>query len=78
MNIYSSRHAKRQMKWREISEEEVRETILNPEKIEDSIKGRKNAFKHIDQKWLKVTFIEEGNRIIVVTAINKAKMEVKI
>jgi len=31
------------MKWRKISEEEVQNAISDPEKIEDSIKGRKNA-----------------------------------
>lgn len=41
MDIYLSRHAKRQMKWREVNEDEIRNTISNPEKIEDSIKGRK-------------------------------------
>ena len=47
--IYFSRHAKRRMKWRKISEEEVQNTISNPEKIETSIKGRKNAYKHINK-----------------------------
>ncbi|OHB94748.1 MAG: hypothetical protein A3G17_01640 [Planctomycetes bacterium RIFCSPLOWO2_12_FULL_50_35] len=73
MEIYFSRHAKRQMKWRKIAEGEVKNTILYPEKIEDSIKGRRNAFKHIGQKWLKVTFVQENDKIIVVTAIDKNK-----
>lgn len=73
MKIYFSRHAKRQMKWRNISEKEVKNTILNPEKLEDSIKGRKNAFKHIDKKWIKVTFKKQENVTIVITAINKNK-----
>lgn len=46
VEIYFSRHAKRQMRWRKISEEEIKDTVLHPEKIEDSIKGRKNALKH--------------------------------
>lgn len=61
------------MKWRNISEKEVKNTILNPEKLEDSIKGRKNAFKHIDKKWIKVTFKKQENVTIVITAINKNK-----
>lgn len=72
MKIYFSRHAKRQMKWRKISEEEVQNTIFNPEKTQDSIKGRKNAFKHINKKWIKVTFNEEDDRITIVTAIDKS------
>ena len=71
--IYFSRHAKRQMKWRKISEEEVQNTISDSEEIQDSIKGRKNAYKHINHKWIKVTFKEEHDKIIIVTAIDKNK-----
>lgn len=73
MEIYLSRHARRQMKWRKISEEEIKDTVLHPEKIEDSIKDRKNAFKHVGQKWLKVTFVKENDKIIVITVIDKNK-----
>ncbi len=71
MKIVLSRHARRQMQWRKITLEEVEQTILHPEWVEDSIKGRKNALKNINAKLLKVTFIEEGNTITVVTAIDK-------
>ena len=73
MNISFSRHAKRQMKWREITEDEVKDTVLYPESVEDSIKGRKNAFKHIGKKYLKVTFHKEINKITIVTAVDKNK-----
>ncbi|CAN2042864.1 DUF4258 domain-containing protein [Candidatus Magnetomoraceae bacterium gMMP-15] len=73
MEIYFSRHVKRQMKWRKISEDEVKATVLYPSKTEDSMKGRKNAFRCINNKWLKVTFIYENNKIIIITAINKTK-----
>ena len=71
MDLYFSRHAKKQMKWRNIAEEEVRNTILEPEKVEDSIKNRKNAYKWINNKWLKVTFVREDGKITVITAIDK-------
>ena len=61
------------MKWREITEDEVKNTIVEPEKIEDSIKGRKNAFKHIEEKWIKVTIKEENGIIIVITVMDKNK-----
>ncbi len=69
--IIFSRHAKRRMRWRKISEEEVKTTILKPEKIEESKSGRKNAFKHVDRKWIKVTFIEESDSINIITALDK-------
>ena len=60
------------MKWRIISEEEIQNTVFNPEKIVDSIKGRKNAYKHINRKWIKVTFIEKDDTIVIITAIDKS------
>ncbi len=71
MKIKFSRHAKRQMKWRELSESEVKNTIIYPEKTENSIKDRKNAFKHINNKWIKVTFQEKQGIILVITAMDK-------
>ncbi|MBI4715602.1 MAG: DUF4258 domain-containing protein [Nitrospirae bacterium] len=71
INIYLSRHARRQMKWRDVSEAEVEEVMRRPEVTEDSVKGRKNAFKHLGGKWLKVTFIEEPDRIVVVTVVDR-------
>lgn len=58
------------MKWRKILRREVLDTISNPEELNDSIKGRKNAFKHIKQKWIKVTYKEENNKITIITAID--------
>ena len=59
------------MKWRKISEEEVKNALFNPEKTEDSIKGRKNVYKHLNKKWIKVTFKEEDDTITIITAIDK-------
>lgn len=73
MNIHFSRHAKRQMKWRDISEQDVKVSILAPEQVVDSISDRKNAFKHIGAKWLKVTFKRDGDSITVITVIDKNK-----
>jgi len=47
------------MKWREITEEEVKLTLSGYDKIEDSVKGRKNAFKKI------------GTRLIIEVCISK-------
>ncbi len=57
------------MKWREITERNVREVINDPEKVEDTVKGRKNAFKKIGDRLLKVTYLPENNEILVIIAI---------
>lgn len=61
------RHAKRRMKEREVTEEEVEITIGEPEYIEPSVKGRQNAYKFIGSRFLRVTFKEETNNILVIT-----------
>ena len=59
------------MKWRKISEEEVRQVIEKPDVLSDSIKERKNAQSIIGERLLKVTFKEELDRIAIITVIDK-------
>ncbi len=66
------RHAKRRMKWRRISEEEVYLTLENPDNIEKSIRDRKNAYKAIAQRYIKVTFREFPDKILVISVVDKS------
>lgn len=70
--IKFDRHAKRRMKWRRISEEDVCLTLENPDKVEASIKGRTNAYKAIGQRHIKVTYKEFSDKILVISAVDKA------
>ena len=71
--IRFDRHAKRRMKEREIKEEEAKITIKEPEYIDPSIKGRTNAFKYIGGRFLRVTFKEEPDYILVITVTMRKK-----
>ena len=73
MKIRISRHAQRQMKWRQITEAEMESTITDPDMQQDSIKGRKNAFKTLGGRLVKVTYSREGDDIVIVTAVTKRK-----
>ena len=73
MEIKMSRHARRQMKWRKIVIEEVNAVISDPDKVEDSKKGRKNAFKIVSGRLLKVTYKREGEAAVVITAMVKGE-----
>ncbi|MHB8232390.1 MAG: DUF4258 domain-containing protein [bacterium] len=53
------RHARKRMKDRGVTEDEVDLVIKNPEYIEPDIKKRKNAYKYINNRFLRVTFQEE-------------------
>jgi hypothetical protein len=72
MKIKFSRHAGRQMKWRKITEKQVRDAINNPDKLEDTVKERKNAFKTIEGRLLKITYKPDGH-VTINTAITKGE-----
>ncbi len=61
------------MKWRKITEDEIKTAIKNPDKLEDTIKRRKNVFKKIKDRLLKITYRTEGDDVIVITAMEKGE-----
>jgi hypothetical protein len=73
MEIRFCRHARRQMKWRKITEEEVRTAVINPDRLEDTRKGRKNALKTTQGRLLKITYKPEGDAVTVITAMARGE-----
>ena len=69
--IRFDRHAKRRMKWRKISEDEVYSVINEPDKNEQSIKGRINLYKKLGQRYIKVTYKEYPLEILIISAVDK-------
>lgn len=61
------------MKWRKVSESEVEEVIQNADKLEDTVKGRKNAFKTVRGRMLKVTYLPSVEEFTVVTTVVKGE-----
>ena len=61
------------MKWRQIGEAEVESTIADPDMQQDSTKGRKNTFKTVGGRLVKVTYCREGDDIVIVTAVIKGE-----
>lgn len=61
------------MRWRKISEKEVEVAINNPDKLENTVKGRKNAFKTVEGRLLKITYKPEDGDVIVITTIAKGE-----
>ena len=73
MEIGFSRHARRQMKWRKIAQGEIELAINSPDRVEDTKKGRKNAFKTTQGRLLKITYKPDGSDVIVITAMAKGE-----
>ncbi len=61
------------MKWRSVSESEVLEVIQHADKVEDTVKGRKNAFKMVGGRLLKVTYLPGAEELTVITTIVKGE-----
>lgn len=62
-----SRHARRRLRRHGISDWEVEVVVREPDATEPSVKGRTNAFKLVEGHMLKVTYLELGAFIMVVT-----------
>jgi len=73
MRISFSRHARRHMKWRKISENEVKSAINEPDSLVDAVKGRKNAYQIVGGRSLKITHKSEGRTLTVITALVKGE-----
>ncbi len=71
--IQYTRHAKNRMRWHEITESEIELAILKPDFVEPSIENRLNAWKKTFEKYLRVTYREETDKILVITAVKKQK-----
>lgn len=61
------------MRLHKISEEEIELAINKPDFIEVSSEGRFNAWMKISEKYLRVTFKQEAERILIITAVKQRK-----
>ena len=66
------RHAIRRMKWRKISEQEVETVLGHPDRLEQTERGRINAFRQIGARYLKVTYKEYPNGLLIISAVDKS------
>jgi hypothetical protein len=73
MDIIFSRHAKRQMKWRKVTEMEVKLVIDDPDTVVDTIKERKNAFKLTEGRNLKITYKPENGSHTIIKVMVKGE-----
>ena len=59
------------MKWRRVSEAEVLSVLDDPNRTEESVDERHNAYKQVRDRWLKVTHKENVGNVVVITVIEK-------
>jgi len=56
-----------------ITEEEVLKTINHPEIIEETVKGRLNAYKEVEGRYIKVTYKKLLSDILFISAVEKKR-----
>ncbi len=59
------------MKWPRVSEAEVIEALESPDRIEETAEQRKNAYKAVGNRLLKVTYRLVSSQTVVITVIEK-------
>ena len=57
-----------------ITEEEVQSVLTTPNRVESAVKGRTNAIKEEAGRILRVTYVEEAHRIVVVTVTPRRRI----
>jgi hypothetical protein len=71
--VIFDRHAKKRMKDRKISQEEVENTMNDPDFSEPSVKGRTNMVKLVSGRYLRVTCKEGPEHVLVITVTIRKK-----
>jgi len=71
--IKYTRHARNRMRLHRITETEVESTIQKPEHLDPSVEGRINAWVKTSGKFLRVTYKEEEDNFLVISAVKKRK-----
>jgi hypothetical protein len=71
--IKYARHARNRMRLHGILENEIESVIKEPAYLEPSIEGRFNAWVETSGKFLRVTYKEDENRFLVISAVRKKR-----
>ncbi|MBE0431582.1 MAG: DUF4258 domain-containing protein [Dehalococcoidia bacterium] len=74
MNLYFSRHARNRMRRFGVSPGEVEQLLEGPDHTESGEKGRRNAWRKRNDRYIRVTYVEEQERTVVVTVTLKDRL----
>jgi hypothetical protein len=69
--IRITRHARNRMRWHRSGDGLVEQTVRGAEWRESTAAGRVNAWMAVGERFLRVTYREEIDRIVVISAVFK-------
>jgi hypothetical protein len=71
--LYLIRHARNKCRLWRITQDEIAEAIDNPGATEPSILNRVNYWHRRRDTWIRLTTVEEGDRIVVISVTPRRK-----
>ena len=74
MPIHFTRHAKNRMRWRGISEADIKLCLANPEQVKTGSLGKIDAWRKFGDKFLRVTYRRESKGLVIITAVMKRRL----
>ena len=75
VEVYITRHARNRMRRYKVDEESVRAAVAGPELLTPGTFESEHAWRRVDEnRWLRVTFKNEGTRCVVITVTPKRKL----
>jgi hypothetical protein len=61
------------MRWHGVTEDLIRQTLDAPDWEEPTVGGRMNRWRRIADRFLRVTYRDEPDRIVVISAVFKRR-----
>lgn len=71
--IRITRHARNRMRWHGIDDRLVERAVRRAESEDPSASGRVNAWIEVEDRLLRVTYRDEADQIVVISAVFKRK-----
>ncbi len=69
MDIVYSDHSRKRLKQRGISELEIEHILKHPHYVKKSFEGRKYAVGEVNNRQIKIVYVESENYIKIITVI---------
>jgi hypothetical protein len=67
--IRFTRHARNRMRLYRLTEADVSDALRQPHHVTPTSRGEQHAWKHVPTGWLRVTYVEEHQTLVVVITV---------
>lgn len=71
--LYFVRHARNRLRYWKLTRSDVEHALSEPDRVTPSKSGRFNAWKRTEYGWLRITYIDEVDRRVIITVTVRDK-----